>query len=217
MNGWIVLGLALLALFLLGQVRVGVRAEYSQAGPQVWARLGPAGIKVFPRPPKGKTKPKKEVPKADELKRQAVEESPKKGPVVKKLGGPLELVRNFLPLVLEAAGQFKRKLRVDILFLELTVGGDDPADAALLYGRANALLGSIWGPLTHAFRVKDGRARTQIDFNSQATTIYGTASFSLKVGQILWLALYFGTRALVRFLKLRRAARKKAQQQRKAV
>lgn len=208
MNGWMILALVLVTLFLLGQIRVGVRAEYGQDGPLVHARLGPAEIQVFPRNPK-QAKPKKAKPK------KAPEGEPKES-IVKKLGGPVELLREFLPLVLEAAGQFKRKLQVDTLLLELTVGGDDPGDTALLYGRANALLGALWEPLTRSFHVKDGRAGTRIDFNSPGTTVYGAAALSLKIGQILRIALCFGIRALFSLLKLRKIGKMKAQQ-RKAV
>ena len=86
----------------------------------------------------------------------------------------LDYAQSLLPIALEAAGQFYHKLRVDTLRLELTVGSHDPGDAALAYGRAAAAMGALWDPLVRAFHVE--------------------ASLSLKLGQVLRLALYFGGR-----------------------
>lgn len=214
MRGWIILGAILLALFLLGQIRVGVQAEYSQNGPAVWIRVGALHGKVLPRKKKQKKKKKKPKPKKQKPPKKKKPAPPKPDePPQSKAGGALELVRQFLPLILQAAGSFKRKLQVDVLRLEMTAGAKDPADAALLYGRANAALGAIWHPLTRAFHVKDGHAHTQIDFDRDKMVLYAYASLSLKVGQILWLGLHFGVRALVRLVRYRRTRR----QQRKVV
>ena len=59
---------------------------------------------------------------------------------------------------MEAAGCFRRRLRGDQLELKLTIGAADPGDAAIRYGQANALLGSIWQPLTEAFHVEDRKS-----------------------------------------------------------
>ena len=82
-----------------------------------------------------------------------------------------------------------RGLRVDNLELELTAGSDDPADAAMLYGRACAALGALWEPLTGAFRVKDGTARVKLDFDAPRMTVYGAAALSIKTGAVVWIGL----------------------------
>ena len=132
-----------------------------------------------------------------------------------KVGGALEYAQALLPVVLEAAGQFKRKLQADKLVLELTAGGTDPADAAMLYGRASAALGAFWYPLTQALNVKDGRAHVTVDFDAAAMTLYAFLSLSLKLWQILWLVVYFGCKALLAYLKVRRE-QKRTKQGRKA-
>ena len=50
-----ILAAVLLILFLAGQLRLGVRAEYSAQGLNAWARLGMIQFPVFP--PKQKDKP----------------------------------------------------------------------------------------------------------------------------------------------------------------
>ena len=218
MSGWQILGLVLIVLFLIGQMKVGVGAEFAQEGLTVRARLGWIKIKVFPLPKKEGNGQKKK--KRKNKSAQAVESKQKKAkaekPVGEKIGGALDLVKQFLPLALEAAGCFWRKLVMDELELCLTVGGSDPADAAMLYGQANAALAALWEPITNAFHVKDGHAQVRIDFDAPGMTLYGKAALSLKIGQILWLAVYFGGKALMRFLKYR-SIRKAKQKERKAV
>ena len=226
MSGWMILALILLVLLLIGQVRVGAVAEYSQAGPEVRVRLGPVRLKVFPLAKKEKTQEqlKKEAEKkarAEEKKKAKKEQKKSKAQQEKKslqekVGGGLDLARELLPLALEAAGCFWNKLIVDELELCLTVGGPDPADAAMLYGQANAALGALWQPLTQAFHVKNGHAHVAIDFDAQSMTLYGKAALSLKIGQIVWLGVHFGCKALAGFLRYRKITKTK-EQARKAV
>ena len=209
MNGWLILGLVVLALFLIGQVRVGVAADYTGEGLTVRARLGAVRVKVFPLPKREKKekKPKKKKPPKEKKHKEGK---------AKAKGGALILVQEFVPLALEAAGCFWRRLVVDELELLLIVGSTDPADAAMLYGQANAALGAMWEPLTRAFHVKKGRAGVRVDFEAQGTTVRTKASLSLKIGQILWLGIHFGIKALMRLIRYKKQMELK-QQERKAV
>lgn len=226
MNGWMIFALVILALFLLGQVRVGAVAKYDRDGPEVRLRLGPARIKVFPLPKKEKTpeqvKKQKEKKAAADAKKAKKKEEKKtkaaleKKPITEKIGGALDLAQELLPLALEAVGCLWSKLVMDELEVCLTVGGPDPADAAMLYGQANGALGALWKPLNQAFHVKEGRAHVELDFNAQSMTVYVRAALSLKIGQILWIGVYFGCKALVGFLRCRNRAKAK-EKARKAV
>lgn len=218
MRAFCVLAAVLALLFLLGQVRVGGQVEYSAGGLAVWVRAGALKFQVFPwsRPKKDKSKRKAEKkPKKSKKARktqdkgQSAEKEPKKTPVTEKIGGALDYAQALLPIALEAARRFRRKLRIDKLYLEMQVGSPDPADTALRYGQASAALGALWTPLTQAFRVKDGEARVTMDFDARETALYGTASLSLKVGQILWLGLCFGIKALRGFLGVRKKHKEK--------
>lgn len=106
------------------------------------------------------------------------------------------MVRRFLSLALEAAGSFRRKLCIDVLELDLIVGSPDPADAAMDYGKASAALGALWGPLNEAFRVKDGRARVDVDFQQEHWAVWGRLQMTLTIGQLVWLGLRYGAAAL---------------------
>ena len=117
---------------------------------------------------------------------------------------------------LEAAKGLWRDFRIDTLELELTAGSSDPADAAMLYGQANAALGALWLPLTKAFHVKDGAARVRLDFDSPGMTVYGLASFSLKLGNIVWIGLRAGVKALFGALAAKKRLKLKRQQRKAA-
>ena len=210
--------MVLLILFLIGQVRVGVRLELKENIFSLWARLGAVKLQVFP------AKPKKEKPeKPAEAKKEAAsseknadeqaagEKEEEKSSLSDKVDMGLDYARSFLPIVLDLGRHFFRKLQIDTLRMILTVGDSDPADAAMLYGRANAALGALWYPLTNTFCVKDGSARVELDFDDSKTDLYVQAALSLKIGQILWIGLYFGLRALGAFLSVRSRQKKKAE------
>ena len=132
-----------------------------------------------------------------------------------KTAHALEYAMALLPVGLEAAKGMWRGLRVDTLELELTAGGSDPADTAILFGQANAALGALWVPLTGAFHVKDGSARVKLDFDAPGMTVYGTAALSIKIGTVVWIGLRAGFKALFKTLAARKRLKIK-QRQRKA-
>ena len=64
--------------------------------------------------------------------------------------------------------------------------------------------------------MKDGSARVKLEFESAHTTLYARGSMSLKIGQALWLGIYFGLKGLKKLVavKGRRSIKEK---ERKAV
>lgn len=209
---WALIPVAVLAvLWLLGQIRLGGGAEYRAEGFFLWLRIGPWRVTLFPL--KKRKKKKREAAPAKETPPPAP--PPPAPPLSERVGGAAAYARALVPIALEAAGQVKGKLRMDRLSLEVTVGADDPARAAMAYGRANAALGALWGVLNEAFVLKDARAGVKLDYGRPGTTVYALADLSLKAGQAFWLGIYFGWKALRAFLKVRNR-NKQEQQQRKA-
>ena len=219
MRALYILAAAALVLLLIGQVRVGGRAEFNARGFFLWVRLGRLRLRILPMKPKrektqkkGKKSPeapaaatKKTAKKADSGKKKKKDKKPKPpAPLPEKLGGALEYARALLPTALEAAGGMLRGMRVDELELELTAGAPDPADAAMLYGRANAALGALWEPLVRTFPVKEGRARVKLDFDAQGMTVYGAAALSIRLGTLVRLGLRAGVKALFGVLAARK-------------
>ena len=67
--------------------------------------------------------------------------------------------------------------------------------------------------MVRAFHVKDGHARVNLDFDRKEPALYARAELSIRMGQALWLGLYFGLKALRALLRVKN---EKKQQQRKA-
>ncbi len=223
---WVLAGI-LLVLVLVLQLRVGVQVVYNWEGPSVRVRLGPGRaawlhIRLYPRKRAG-TAGGEAAGKSAAGKKKKREKKPGKGgkgqgaappvPLSRRIGGALGYAMALLPILLDLGRRFAGKLQIDTLTMELTAGGPDPAQAAMLYGRAQAALGALWFPLTEAFQVKDGHAWARIDFDAPGMLLYVEAALSLKMGQILLIGLYAGGRALRTLLAVRRSRK----QARKAV
>ena len=179
MKAILILGAVLLALgALLRLVRLGALAEYSAAGLRLKLKVGPLRLMLYPRKPK---RPRRKA-------------------------GPLALVKRFLPLIAEAAGRFRRKLRIDVFQLEVTAAAPDPAAAALCFGGANAFIGMIWPLVEQNFNVKERRLRTRVDFDAERPSVYLYAAATLTAGQALALGLRLTTRFLAEFSKYRAEA-----------
>lgn len=213
MNGWSVAGIIVFILFLICQIRVGGQMEYCDEGFKAWVRMASLKIQVFPLKKRAekKEKPKKEKKKKGKAEGSAGENQS----ITDKIGGALDYAQNLLPIALKGTKHLYSKIQLDTLELELIVGSADPADAAMAYGQASAVLGALWYPLTQAFHVKDGNARIRVDFEAKSTTVYGLATLTMKVGQIFWLGIYYGGKALGTFLAVWK--RQKTKQSGKAV
>lgn len=208
MRGLIVAAAILALLFLLGCIPLSGGGEYRSAGASLWLRLGPVRITLLPRKQKTQKQRKERSPQKPERPQKANPEKQKP-----TLGGSLAYAKALLPTVLECARRVWGAIYLNTLYLELQVGAEDPGEAAMAYGRANAVLGAIWTPLVQAFRVKDGHARINLDFDRKEPALYARAELSIRLGQALWLGLFFGLKALKQILQVKN---EKKQQQRKA-
>ncbi len=173
--------LILAALLLLGQIRFGTQVLYSSAGVKLKLKIGPVKITLLPQ--KEKKRPEKKPKKPKKPKKAA--EGPPLGPEE-----IIALVKQALPVALEAAGRLKRKIRVDRLYLDVTVGGEDPAAAAMAYGGLNTAIGMIWPLVEQNLHVKDRRIRTRADFLETRTRVDLDAAATLTVGQAVALAFW---------------------------
>ena len=199
---WGIFLAVLAALALLGRTRLGFRGTYTRQEVGVWFRLGAFQWRLYP----WKKEKKPEKPKeAKQQPRPSKPEEPK--PPILSPGGVFRLVRRLLPVALEGANAFRRRLQVDVLQLEIVAGGPDPASAAEQYGQINALLGA---------HIQDGRVHVDLDFDRREPALYGTASLSLTASQLLWLGLRYGPRCLNIFLDVRKQEKAAQARQRKA-
>ena len=192
-------GIFALILLLLLRCRVWVLLEYETSGLHLWIGVGAFYISLYPMNLRRKKRNVKKVVKRVEEKE-------------KKEGAALEPFREFFHLSLEIAQRFQQKLCIDLLQLHLNWGAEDPADAAISYGFAHAVMNSFLALLEVNFTVKEKNTRIQLDYSLDKPNIYAKASCSLAVKQAFSLGLYAGRRAFTIYRK-----QKKKETMKKAV
>ena len=200
MTIWIVLAGILFMFWLLGRIRVRAAASYSQAGFFLNVRIGPKEISILPSKAKGKVKKPKQTKKTA----QNPDGSPEGAKPKPGIADTVSTVLRYLPLVGEAAGRLKRKIRIDDINLHVIWGAPDPADAAKGYGMANAVMGILWPAVEHNFKVKEYDLGVDVDYEREKPEVNADACVSITVGQIIALVVILGTKALKIYLGIRR-------------
>ena len=188
--GWLI---AIGVIVLLAILPLGVRFLYNSGGPVVLVLAGPLHFTVIPS---GKDEPKKEKQK----KKKPVQKGNPKG--TKKKGGSIQ---DFIPLVqtaLDFLGDLRRKLRVRRLELNLILGGGDPCDLAINYGKAWAALGNLWPKLEQIFVIKKRNVEIQCDFEASQTLVTACVEVTITLGRLLALVTVYGFRGIKEFMKL---------------
>lgn len=203
--GWIItLGI----LVLLAILPLGASVKYDADGPLVRLIAGPVKITLFPRPKKPEKEKKQKEQKAEskpaakKKPAQKKAEEPEKQPEEKKSGGP---VTDFLPLLkvaLDLLNDFRRKLRVNRLEVKLVMAGGDPCDLAINYGKAWAAIGNLMPRLEKVLVIKKRDIDVECDFIASKTTIYARLDLTITLGRILAIAVVYGVRAVVEFIKI---------------
>lgn len=191
MIGWIVLGVVVLLIVVVALIRLGGRATYDENGFFAYVLVGPAKVQLYPAKPDSekKEKKKKDKPKAEKPRKDKAEGEQDKP-------GTLSRVLEILPVVGEAAGALKRKIRIDHLVLTVVWGAEDAASAALGYGKANAFLGMIWPLIDHNFKVKNCDWNVDVDYNRRKPVFSADAAITITVGQIVAFVLHYGIKLL---------------------
>ena len=218
-----VLLIILLVLLVLLLIPFGGVARYDQDGFMAWVKVLFFRIQVFPakkekgeKKPKEK-KPKKETEKPPQKKDPGKEDPEKKGDAEnkdgeqkesekkEKKGGKLELVQAALPLIKPALSGLKKRLTINDLELLVTWRSDDPADAALGYGRANAALGVLWALIDTNFKVKKSRLGCRVDFEPGKSDVYANATLTLNLWKVLTLVIPLAIRFFRNYSRLKKA------------
>ena len=181
-------------LLLLACIPLGVGGVYDSSGPTAWLILGPVHRTLYPRPPKTKKS------KDKEKKKPASTDSGNNS--AKKQGGSFKDFYPLLDKVLELLYTFKRKVRVNILELHVMLGGTDPADLAVNYGRAWAGVGNLMPHLERFLTIRKRDVQIQCDFTADTTRIYARADVTITLGRLLLLIGKHGFRILREYLKI---------------
>ena len=193
-------------LVLLALIPLGAHVRYDSDGPWVALVIGPIKIRLIPKKPKKPKKPKAEKKKKEKKKKP---EKPKKEKEKQPIGG---LFRDFYPFVklgLDLLGCFFRKLRIPILTLHVGFGGqNDPAGAAINYGRAWSAIGAVMQPIRSMTRIKKENVSCSCDFTTGDMRVFAELKAVFLLGDLVVMAVRYGFRALRQYLKLKKSKKK---------
>ena len=190
--GWLI---ALAVIVLIAVLPIGISARYGETGPLVWLWIGPLRLRAYPSRKRNRETPEKHRKNSGETPSKQKENSG-------ETGGN---IRDFYPLVqriLEFLTDLRQKLRVKLLQLHITLGGDDPCDLALNYGKTQAALGNLDPHLERFFVIKKKEISIDCDFFSEKSSIYGRIDLSITVARIFSLGFRHGIRILREFLRI---------------
>ncbi len=187
--GWLI---ALGVILLIALTPVAVHARYDAQGGKVVLWWGFFHRTLYPN-----RKPKKE--KKSKQARAATASGEKE----KNKGGS---VKDFFPLIrtgLDFLGELRRRLRITRLEINIILGGDDPCDLAVSYGKTWTAIGNLMPHLERLFVIKKREIQAQCDFTAERSHVFARAHIRLTTGRVLCLAVKYGVRALKQFMKLR--------------
>ena len=169
---------------------VGVDFSYDSVTGALELRARVLGIKV--QILGGDKKPRKRKPRAKPKKpKQKKPKAEKKPPEIKEKTD-WEFIRLIVRSGLDALGKLRRKLAIDLLVLHFTAASEDAAKAALMYGRANAVLGAVFPVMDTALRIRDRDIETAVDFTATAPVVYFRIAAELQIWEIFYIGGSFG-------------------------
>lgn len=215
MGWWIALGVVV----LLAVLPLGISVRYDSGGPLVRVILGPVKLTVFPLPKKKKKDKKSKKKKQPQqqpaqpgtqdspAQPEAQNPSPPPKPKEKKSGEKGGSLLDFLPLVklvFGFLGDFRRKLRVNLLELKLIMAGGDPANLAINYGKAWAAVGNLQPQLERIFVIQKRDIEVECDFTASETLVIARLDLTITLGRLLALVFTYAIRALITFLKIQK-------------
>jgi hypothetical protein len=168
----LVAGIIISSLLLLGFTRFGIRAVRTDDGCfRVILRAG------FVRIDLTKQFLKRQGKKIKEPEEPKKEKKPKEKKLTLKV-----LLRAVKPVL----SSLRKGVRVDRIILRLNIaGGEDPCQAALLYGRLWAVWGMLRPILTENLRVRRERVEIGLDFDLSKTHWEGEIALTISLGRSL--------------------------------
>lgn len=184
----------------VGFIPLGVSVCYDAYGLVVKILAGLFRFTIIPLPHSKHQKEKKSAEK--QQKTAPSEAAPKEA--AQAQGGNLRDFYPFVQLGLRFLNQFRKKLCVNNLDLVLTLGGDDPCDLALNYGRAWTALSNLVPALERFFHIRKRNFEVQCDFMSQQTRIRVRADVTLTIRQLVHMGIVYGYLFIKEFINFKK-------------
>ena len=187
MRGLTVWFIVLAALVLLAMVKVGVRVTYDEKKLRVellifrfkMVLLGDDKTEKPEKPKKEKTKKDKRPSVRSESKQQKPKEKKNilQNPWVQAV---LEYWRELLALV----GRVLTTPTLDVLRLQLWVGGGDSEKCAMTYGRVCAILGGVLPVVENTFGIRKRQIAVWCCYDRDAIDFSAEAAITVKIYEV---------------------------------
>ena len=177
---WMTLAVILAVLLLIGCIPVGVDAAYGEGGIRLAVKIWLFRLQLLPQKPKRrKNQPKRLLQSKASAGKPAGGEKP--NPL---LSGGVDGILELLDLGVQTLGDLRRKLCVEELTLHVCIGGsDDPAAAAMRYGRAWAAIGAITPALDRLFVIKNVTFSPRSDYNETSMKVDARLITTITIGR----------------------------------
>lgn len=202
MTGWIVLGVILVLLLLLVLCRVGVEIVFAESK-RVTAFFGPIRLQIVPKPQKKEKKPKKES-KKDTKKKEAKPAKEKVSKPKISASAILACLPQAWQILKKGLRMTRKRLRIDPLELSLTIGGEDPADTAILYGKAEAAMWTFMPQLQRLVHMPSPHIHLEPELQGGKTKADGQVGLSFLIWDLLVIGFACGIPMLKLLWKLRK-------------
>ena len=187
----------LLGLLCLGLIPLGVIVTVNQSDVDLRLRIGCFRFAIANDK---KEKKSKEKPKKESFESRAEATGKRQKNSYKKYLSLVKPVFRFL-------ADFKRKLRVNDLQLKVILGGDDPCDLSVNYGRAWIAVGNLMPLLERFFVIKKRNVEVACDYTADATVYHGKIDVSSTLGRLLQVLIYHGVLIVREYFKIMKQAK----------
>lgn len=188
----------LLAIFLVVQLsRVGVRLAFGEEF-RVMLRLGPIRMQVVPKKETAKKKPKKD--KATKKKK----EKPKKEMPKITARAVLDSLPELWRILKKGLRMTFHRVRVAPMDISAVIGGDDPADTALLYGRLSTAMYTAMPMLQELVHMPDPHIHLEPELQGGETRISGEVGVSFLIWDLTVIGFACGVPLIHWLLRLRK-------------
>ena len=146
---------------------------------------------------------KKPKPPSQQPEAQAKPKSPKKRSI------SFSDIRTLLAIVLQTLSRLRRSVSVDTLRLSIVFAAQNPYDAILNYGTANAVSASL-SPLMHQiFKIRREEVRLDVDVSSEISRMDAEFQITIQLWEILWIGFAAGW-GILRWLRQRKKEQRAA-------
>lgn len=220
MRPWLTWLLVLLVLFVLSMIKIGVHVLYE--GKKLQLELLVSKYKMIlvgdekktNKPPKMKKTIEETEKKKQAQASKSSNNSKKQDTKPKEKGKWKPLIQTVLSYwreILSLVGRVLTTPTLDVLRLELQVGGKDSEDCAMTYGRICAIIGAVLPVVENTFGIRKRKIDVLCCFDRDSLEIAAEASITVHIYEVFALVfalLGLGLKILLESRKNKKAVQK---------